>query len=203
MAKFTRAEIRNILGDACTEEIENRLVALHLGVVDPLKDDLTKYKADAEKLTGVQKELDDLKAAGDGGYKEKYEKEHSDFEAFKADITAKESKAAKEKAVRAYFESKNITGANLDLAMRGCGEEMAALVMDGDKIKDTTSLDALIDGAYKSLVYTEHVQGANPATPPANPPAKNYTTADIKNMSSAEINANWDSIKASLNQKGV
>ena len=168
MAKFTRAEIRNILGDACTEEIENRLVALHLGVVDPLKDDLTKYKADAEKLPGVQKELDDLKAAGDGGYKEKYEKEHSAFEAFKTDITAKESKAAKEKAVRAYFESKNITGSNLDLAMRGCGEEMAALVMDGDKIKDTTSLDALIDGAYKPLVYTEHMQGANPATPPTN-----------------------------------
>ena len=203
MAKFTRAEIRNILGEACTEEIENRLVALHLGVVDPLKDDLTKYKADAEKLPGVQKELDDLKAAGDCGYKEKYEKEHSAFEAFKADITAKESKAAKEKAVRAYFESKNITGSNLDLAMRGCGEEMAALVMDGDKIKDTSSLDALIDGAYKPLVYTEHTQGANPATPPANPPAKNYTTADIKNMSAAEINANWDSIKASLNKKGV
>ena len=179
MAKFTRAEIRNILGDACTEEIENRLVALHLGVVDPLKDDLTKYKADAEKLTGVQKELDDLKAAGDGGYKEKYEKEHSDFEAFKADITAKESKAAKEKAVRAYFESKNITGANLDLAMRGCGEEMAALVMDGDKIKDTTSLDALIDGAYKSLVYTEHTQGANPATPPTNSGGAKLTRADI------------------------
>lgn len=152
MSKFTRAEIRNILGDACTEEIENRLVALHLGVVDPLKDDLTKYKADAEKLPGIQKELDDLKAAGDGGYKEKYEKEHSAFEAFKTDITAKESKAAKEKAVRAYFESKNITGANLDLAMRGCGEEMAALELDGEKIKDTKSLDALVDGTYKGLV---------------------------------------------------
>ena len=179
MAKFTRAEIRNILGDACTEEIENRLVALHLGVVDPLKDDLTKYKADAEKLPGVQKELDDLKAAGDGGYKEKYEKEHSAFEAFKTDITAKESKAAKEKAVRAYFESKNITGSNLDLAMRGCGEEMAALVMDGDKIKDTASLDALIDGAYKSLVYTEHTQGANPATPPTNSGGAKLTRSDI------------------------
>lgn len=158
MAKFTRAEIRNILGEACTEEIENRLVALHLGVVDPLKDDLTKYKADAEKLPGVQKELDDLKAAGDGGYKEKYEKEHSAFEAFKTDITAKESKAAKEKAVRAYFESKNITGANLDLAMRGCGEEMAALELDGEKIKDTTSLDALVDGTYKGLVSKSHVR---------------------------------------------
>lgn len=158
MAKFTRAEIRNILGEACTEEIENRLVALHLGVVDPLKDDLTKYKADAEKLPGVQKELDDLKAAGDGGYKEKYEKEHSAFESFKTDITAKESKAAKEKAVRAYFESKNITGANLDLAMRGCGEEMAALELDGEKIKDTKSLDALVDGTYKGLVSKQTVR---------------------------------------------
>ena len=132
MAKFTRAEIRNILGEACTEEIENRLVALHLGVVDPLKDDLTKYKADAEKLPGVQKELDDLKAAGDGGYKEKYEKEHSAFE--------------------------NITGANLDLAMRGCGEEMAALELDGEKIKDTKSLDALVDGTYKGLVSKQTVR---------------------------------------------
>lgn len=158
MAKFTRAEIRNILGEACTEEIENRLVALHLGVVDPLKDDLTKYKADAEKLPGVQKEFDDLKAAGDGGYKEKYEKEHSAFETFKTDITAKESKAAKEKAVRAYFESKNITGANLDLAMRGCGEEMAALELDGEKIKDTKSLDALVDGTYKGLVSKQTVR---------------------------------------------
>lgn len=158
MAKFTRAEIRNILGEACTEEIENRLVALHMGVVDPLKDDLTKYKADAEKLSGVQKELDDLKAAGDGGYKEKYENEHSAFEAFKTDITAKESKAAKEKAVRAYFESKNITGANLDLAMRGCGEEMAALELDGEKIKDTKSLDALVDGTYKGLVSKQTVR---------------------------------------------
>lgn len=158
MAKFTRAEIRNILGEACTEEIENRLVALHLGVVDPLKDDLTKYKADAEKLPSVQKELDDLKAAGDGGYKEKYEKEHSAFEAFKTDITAKESKAAKEKAVRAYFESKNITGANLDLAMRGCGEEITALELDGEKIKDTKALDALVDGTYKGLVSKQTVR---------------------------------------------
>ena len=158
MAKFTRAEIRNILNDACTEEIENRLVALHLGVVDPLKDDLTKYKADAEKLPGVQKKLDDLKAAGDGGYKEKYEKEHSAFETYKSDVTKKESKAAKEKAVRAYFESKNITGANLDLAMRGCGEEMAALELDGEKIKDTKSLDALVDGTYKGLVSKQTVR---------------------------------------------
>ena len=190
-------------GMGLTDEQVDTIIEAHTDTVDGLKADVSKYKADAEKLPDVQKELDGLKAAGDGGYKEKYEKEHSAFEAFKTDITAKESKAAKEKAVRAYFESKNITGANLDLAMRGCGEEMAALELDGEQIKDTKSLDALVDGTYKGLVSTTQTKGANPANPPANPPAKNYTTADIKNMSAAEINANWDSIKASLNQKGV
>ena len=153
-------------GMGLTDEQVDTIIEAHTDTVDGLKADVSKYKADAEKLPGVQKELNDLKAAGDGGYKEKYEKEHSAFEAFKTDVTAKESKAAKEKAVRAYFESKNITGANLDLAMRGCGEEMAALEMDGDKIKDTKSLDALIGGTYKSLVSTTQIKGANPATPP-------------------------------------
>ena len=190
-------------GMGLTDEQVDTIIEAHTDTVDGLKADVSKYKSDAEKLAVVEKELNDLKAMGDGGYKEKYEKERKAFEDYKADVTAKESKAAKEKAVRAYFESKNITGANLDLAMRGCGEEMAALEMDGEKIKDTKSLDALVDGTYKGLVSTTQTKGANPANPPANPPAKNYTTAEIKNMSAAQINANWDSIKASLNQKGV
>ena len=155
-------------GMGLTDEQVDTIIEAHTDTVDGLKADIGKYKADAEKLPGVQKELDDLKAAGDGGYKEKYEKEHKAFENYKTDITAKETRAAKEKAVRAYFESKNITGANLDLAMRGCGEEMSALEMDGDQIKDTKSLDALISGTYKGLVSTVSTQGANPAAPPAN-----------------------------------
>lgn len=145
-------------GMGLTDEQVDTIIEAHTDTVDGLKADVSKYKADAEKLPSVQKQLDDLKAAGDGGYKEKYEKEHSAFEAFKTDITAKESKAAKEKAVRAYFESKNITGANLDLAMRGCGEEMAALELDGEKIKDTKALDALVDGTYKGLVSKQTVR---------------------------------------------
>lgn len=189
-------------GMGLTDEQVDTIIEAHTETVDGLKADVSRYKADAGKLAGVQKELDDLKAAGDGGYKVKYEKEHSDFEAFKSNITAKETKAAKEKAVRAFFESKNITGANLDLAMRGCGEEMAALELDGDKIKDTKGLDALLSGAYKGLVSTTQQQGANPANPPAGTPAKNYTTEQIRSMSAAEINANWDAIKASIGQKG-
>ena len=166
-------------GMGLTDEQVDTIIEAHTDTVDGLKADIGKYKADAEKLPDVQKQLDDLRAAGDGDYKEKYEKEHSAFETFKSDITAKESKAAKEKAVRAYFESKNLTGANLDLAMRGCGEEMAALELDGDKIKDTKSLDALVEGAYKGLVSTTQTKGANPANPPANAGGSTMTKDQI------------------------
>lgn len=80
-------------GMGLTDEQVDTIIEAHTDTVDGLKADVSKYKADAEKLPSVQKQLDGLKAAGDGGYKEKYEKEHSAFEAFKTDITAKESKA--------------------------------------------------------------------------------------------------------------
>lgn len=139
-------------GMGITDEQVDTIIEAHTDTVDGLKADATRYKADAEKLPTVQKELDDLKAAGDGGYKEKYEKEHKAFDDFKADITAKETKAAKEKAVKAYYESKNITGDNLTIALRGSGAEIDGVELDGEKIKDTKSLDALVDGTYKSLV---------------------------------------------------
>lgn len=166
-------------GMGLTDEQVDTIIEAHTDTVDGLKADISRYKADAERLPDVQKQLDDLKAAGDDGYKEKYEKEHSAFETYKADITAKEAKAAKEKAVRAYFEGKNITGANLELAMRGCGEEMAAIELDGDKIKDTKSLDALVAGTYKGLVSTSRTKGTDTSNPPGNTGAGTMTKEKI------------------------
>lgn len=160
--------VKMLKGLGLTDEQREAILEEHASTVNEIKAERDRLKADAEKLPGVQRQLEELQAAGDGGYKQKYEKEHKAFEDYKSDITAKQTKAAKEKAVRTYFESKNITGANLDLAMRGCGEEMNALEMDGDKIKDSSSLDALISGTYKSLVSTTSTKGSNPANPPAN-----------------------------------
>lgn len=166
-------------GMGLTDEQVDTIIEAHTDTVDGLKADISRYKADAERLPGVQKQLDELKAAGDDGYKEKYEKEHSAFETYKADVTAKEAKAAKEKAVRAYFVGKNITGANLELAMRGCGEEMAAIELDGDKIKDTKSLDALVAGTYKGLVSTSRTKGTDTSNPPGNTGAGTMTKEKI------------------------
>ena len=189
-------------GMGLTDEQVDTIIEAHTDTVDGLKEQVKTYKADAEKLPNVQKELDDLKAAGDGGFKEKFEKEHSDFENFKKTIQEKEAKAAKESAAKAFFESKGITGNSLEIAMRGSSAEIAALDLDGEKIKDSSALDALVNGTFKALVSTTTTKGANIPNPPVTAPNKAYSADDIRKMSPAEINKNWDSIKASLNGKG-
>ena len=189
-------------GMGLTDEQVDTIIEAHTDTVDGLKEQVKTYKADAEKLPNVQKELDDLKAAGDGGFKEKFEKEHSDFENFKKTIQEKETKAAKESAAKAFFESKGITGNSLEIAMRGSSAEIAALDLDGEKIKDSSALDALVNGTFKALVSTTTTKGADIPNPPVTTPNKAYSADDIRKMSPAEINKNWDSIKASLNGKG-
>ena len=173
--RFSRAEIRRILGEACTDEIENELVALHLGVVDPLKDELEKSKVDADEISELRKKLEEK---GKDDYKAKYEQEHKDFESYKSSVEGEKTKAAKERAARSYFESKGISGSNLDIALRGAREEINAVELDGDKIKDTKSLDELVGGTFKGLVSVIQEEGANVPKPATNVGGK-MTKADI------------------------
>ena len=159
---------RLLKGMGLTDEQMDTIIEAHTDTVDGLKADLAKYKTDAEQLPKVQRELDTLKAAGDGGYQEKYEKVKKDFDDYKAEVSTKETKAAKEKAVRSYYESKGITGKSLDIAIRGSGAEIDALELDGDKIKDTSALDELVKGTFSGLVSTTETRGAQTSNPPAN-----------------------------------
>ena len=153
-------------GMGLTDEQVDTIIEAHTDTVDGLKADVSKYKTDAEKLSDVQKELDALKAKGDDGWKEKHDKVKKEYDDYKNEVTAKESKAIKEKAVRAFFEEKGITGKNLEIAMRGSRTEIDGIEMDGDKIKDTASLTALVEGDFSALVSTTTKKGVKTATPP-------------------------------------
>lgn len=139
-------------GMGLNDEQMDTIIEAHMDTVDGLKAEVSKYKGDAEKLPGVQKELDALKAVGDGGWENRakdWEKKYNDLV---ADNTKKETQAAKETAVRAYFESKNIKGANLNIAMRSSAAEISAVELENGNIKDTSALDSLIAGDYAGLV---------------------------------------------------
>lgn len=170
-------------GMGLTDEQCDSIIEAHAETVDGLKADLARYKESAGKAEQLQKDLEkanaDLESAKKDGWKDKHDKVKKEFDDYKAGITAKETKAAKEKAVKAYYEGKKITGDNLAIAMRGSGAEIDGIELDGDKIKDTAALDALVSGAFAKLVSTTTVKGATTATPPASGGSGAMTKADI------------------------
>lgn len=181
MSRFTRKAIRDIIGEVCTDEMENGIMALYLGVTDPMKDELSNLRAKADQLDEVTKERDDaikerdaLKA-GDN-YKDKYETEHRAFEDFKKSVAEKDAKATKEAAAKAYFSEKGITGDNLKIAMRGARDEINALELKDGKIADSKALDGLVEGEFAGLISTQETRGANMATPPGGDKKPDYSS---------------------------
>lgn len=152
------------------EKIE-QIIEAHTETMSGLKDSLEKAEAAAKDLPDVQKELDtvkaDLEAVRKDGWKDKHDTLKKEFEDYKKGVTAKETKAAKEAAARAYYQEKGITGKALDIALRGSGAEIEALELGGDgKIKDSAALEALVKGDFAGLVSTTTTTGANTANPP-------------------------------------
>lgn len=153
-------------GMGLTDEQVDTIIEAHTDTVDGLKADVSKYKTDAEKLPSVQKELDDLKSAGDGGYKEKYEKEHKAFEDFKADQTAKETKATKEKALRGLLAKLGISEKRQDSIVKVT--DLDRYEMDGENIKDADAAEKALKEEWADFIPTTTTTGASTSTPPAN-----------------------------------
>ena len=108
-------------------------------------------KQSADQLPNLQRELETMKKED---FRTKYESEKSAHEALKESLAKKESRAACEKAVRAYYIGKSIRGDNLTIAMRGTPLDDITLSEDGT-IADTAPLDALVKGDFKPLIQTD------------------------------------------------
>lgn len=174
------------------EEKIDQIIEAHTETVSGLKDSLDKAEAAAKELPGVQKELDaakaDLEAVKKDGWKDKHDALKKEFEDYKAGVSAKETKAAKESAARAYYKEKGITGKALDIAIRGSSAEIEALELADGKIKDAAALEALVKGDFSGLVSTTTTTGANTATPPAN---NGDGGKDVPNTRAARIAAQY------------
>ena len=160
---FTRKFLKAL---GIEDEKIDQIIDAHTEVTDGLKQKITEAEEKADQYDTIQKELDKYKKMD--GFKEKYEKEHADFEAFKKDVSAKETRALKEKAVKSYFEGKNITGDNLEIAMMAVEGQLDSYELDGEKLKDTSGLDTLVAGKLARLVVKKQTSGVNTATPPSN-----------------------------------
>ena len=87
-----------------TDDQVQSLIDLHTEVTDNLKAEIKKYKEDAEKLSDVQRQLDEanskISAAEKDDYKGKYESEKAAHDKLKADIATKETAANRLKSFK-------------------------------------------------------------------------------------------------------
>ena len=160
------------------EKIE-QIIDAHSETVDALKAERDGYKEDAAKLAAVQKELDELKAKGDDGYKAKYEAEKAAHDALKADIAAKETKKAKTDAYRELLKGANIDEKRIATILRAEAPTIDKIELDADgKIKNAEQYTESIKSDWADFIVTQSAKGTNTATPPANGGAASTKTKE-------------------------
>ena len=151
----------------------DEIINAHIEVVDGLKEERDNFKKDAEKLADVQKELDKAneRLAKNGEVetvsKEDYDKIVKDFEDYKADITAKETRRTKEHAIREFFKDAGISEKRIDAVMKVTNIDDYELDKDG-KIKNAEKHTESVKAEWADFIETTTTNGANTANPPAN-----------------------------------
>lgn len=177
-------------GMGLTEEQQDTIIEAHTDTVNGLKADVDRYKADAEKLPVIQKELDDLKGKGDDGYKEKYESEHKAFEDYKTSVAAEKTTAAKEKALETALKKIGIADKRIATVAKMAKADgfLDSLELDENgTAKDAAKFETSLKDGYGEFVVTTSTQGANTANPPAGNGGSSSITAEaFKKMGYAD-----------------
>ena len=143
----------------------DEIITAHAEVVDALKADRDKYKADAEKLEEVQKEVDGLKAKAGEDWKGKYEQVSKEYEKFKTATEKKEIRARKTDAFRALLKEAGISEKRLDSVLKVSDIDGIELD-DAGKIKDAKDRKESIKTEWADFIQTEQKKGADTNTPP-------------------------------------
>lgn len=154
------------------EDKIEQIIEAHSETVNALKDERDDYKAKADMLPDVQKQLDDARNAlakhGDGEVvaKSEYDKIKNEYDTYKSEQVAKETRAAKERAVREFYKSAvGISEKRLDAIMKVTKLDDFELDHDGN-IKNADEHAKTAKEEWADFVDTYGEEGAGTARPP-------------------------------------
>lgn len=164
-------------GMGLADEQVDTIIEAHTDTVDGLKADVSKYKTDAEKLSDVQKELDELKAKGDDGWKEKYDNLKGEFDKYKTDVQEKEAHNKKVEAYKAILKDANLSEKGIEKAVKYADWDKIELDAEG-KLKGANDHIKAVREEWAEYVTTTTTTGARTSTPPANNGGKTGKTKE-------------------------
>ena len=154
------------------EDKIEQIIEAHTENTNALKEERDGYKADADKLADVQKELDKAKkAAKDDGeetvLKSEYDALKAEYDKYKGEITAEKERNAKETAYRELLKAAGVSEKRISAVVKVTDIDSVELDKDG-KIKDADKRTEFVKTEWSDFIETTTTKGANTANPPAN-----------------------------------
>lgn len=182
MAEFNRATLRKVFEEAGMEippkDVLGQICDLHTAKTDEMKDTVKELTKRAEK---AEQERDALEAQSNDGYKEKYDKEHSDFEKFKAEIAAEKAQASKEKAYRAMLKDV-LSEKGVEKAVKYADWSKIELDEKGE-LKNASEHVKAVKEEWSEHVSNSVIHNAPVPNPPINTGGTSITKEDFAKMS--------------------
>nr|DAO63071.1 MAG TPA: minor structural protein [Caudoviricetes sp.] len=181
---LTKAGLKEILSKAGTpteniaEAVEGILDG-HVTSINALREEITTYKADAEKLPSVQKELDTLKATNSNEWETKYNAEHEAFEQYKGKVEAEKALTTKKALYTNLLKEQHVDEKRLASILKVTDFD-SMTVKDG-QLANIDKLTEAIKADWSGFIISEHVDGADVDNPPNN--TSKVTKADYEKMS--------------------
>ena len=117
----------------------------HTATVEGIKSDISKYKADAEKLVEVQVEVDKLRSDGSGDWKAKHDALLDEFNATKAFH-------AKKAAYRDFLIGEGVKTKLVDFVLRGSDDIINSIELGAGRIKNVASVSAAFRAEWGELL---------------------------------------------------
>lgn len=160
----------------------DEIINVHQETLADVKAERDRYKADAEKLPGVQAEFEKAKAtAKNGGDYDKLKKEFDDY---KAEVAGKELRAKKADILREIAKDAGLSEAGIAKVIKYQDYDKLELD-DKGAAKDKAAVLKALKEEWPEYITKQHTEGVNTATPPANTGGKKYASKqeimEIKN----------------------
>lgn len=172
MASLTRKFLEAL---GIEEKAQDQIIERYTEVMNEIKAERDKYKADAEGKDEIQKQLDALKSKqseDDPSELAKVQKQLSDktaeFDKYKAEVEAKETKAKKEAAYRKILKDAGISDKRIDIVVKASPSEIEAIAFDKEgNVKDADKITAGVKETWSEFVVTTGQKGADIGNPGA------------------------------------
>ena len=183
MSELNREALRKIFSGAEIEvpkDVLTQICDLHLSSTDGMTEtikDLNKQlkKAERERDDALTKIPEEGKETVS---KESYDKLKKEYDDYKADVVAKNTRTEKENAFRELLKSVGVSEKRISAIVKVSDIDGLELDKDG-KIKDADKHTETVKTEWADFIETTTTKGADTATPPTNNGGTKMTKADI------------------------